>query len=101
MAAGRHIDHCIAACRYTRALADLGTSLRLCAPDLCAGNFHEALRWMQDEWYQELDECECLVCNLICRNYIKGYVSHAQGVVVLSKQNPYPPPDQLTLADPL
>ena len=68
---------------------------------MCAGLFHAALTWMQDEWYQDYEECECLVCNLICRNYIKGYVSHNQGVVVLSKQNPYPGVEQITLADPL
>ncbi|KAK9798910.1 hypothetical protein WJX73_008301 [Symbiochloris irregularis] len=63
--------------------------------------FHAALVWLKDEWYQELDECECLVCNLICRNYIKGYVAHEKGIVVLSKQNPFPPAEQLTLGDPL
>lgn len=36
------------------------------------------------------DEIECILANLIFNNYIKGYVSHKVGYLVLSKKNPFP-----------
>lgn len=36
------------------------------------------------------DEAECLVANLIFQGHIKGYISHSNGVVVLSKKDPFP-----------
>jgi hypothetical protein len=36
------------------------------------------------------DEAECLMANLIFQGFIKGYISHSNGVVVLSKKQPFP-----------
>ncbi|XP_034936576.1 PCI domain-containing protein 2 [Chelonus insularis] len=38
----------------------------------------------------DMDETECLVCNLIYDNKIKGYISHQHKKLVISKQNPFP-----------
>jgi hypothetical protein len=38
----------------------------------------------------DLDEVECIVANLIYRGYIRGYLSHAKRVLVLSKRDPFP-----------
>lgn len=38
----------------------------------------------------DLDEIECVVANLIYCNYIKGYISHKVGYLVLSKKDPFP-----------
>ena len=35
-------------------------------------------------------EVECTVANLIYSGLVRGYISHSQGIVVLSKQNPFP-----------
>ena len=35
--------------------------------------------------------CQCVLANLIFRKYIKGYISHKQRVLVLSKANAFPP----------
>ena len=37
-----------------------------------------------------MDEAECIVANLIYRKYVKGYISHAKRVLVVSKQRPFP-----------
>lgn len=37
-----------------------------------------------------LDEVECILANLIHQNYIKGYIAHKAGVIVLSKKNAFP-----------
>jgi hypothetical protein len=39
-----------------------------------------------------LDEVECILANLICKGFIKGYLSHSKRVMVLRKQEPFPPP---------
>lgn len=36
------------------------------------------------------DESECLLANLIFKSFIKGYISHTNGVCVLSKKDPFP-----------
>lgn len=36
------------------------------------------------------DEIECILANLIFNNYIKGYISHKVGYLVLSKKDPFP-----------
>ncbi|CEP24733.1 unnamed protein product [Cyberlindnera jadinii] len=36
------------------------------------------------------DETECLMANLIYEGHIKGYLSHSNGVCVLSKKDPFP-----------
>lgn len=38
----------------------------------------------------ETDEVECIIANLIYKGYIKGYISHKVGYLVLSKKNPFP-----------
>jgi nuclear mRNA export protein PCID2/THP1 len=38
----------------------------------------------------DVDEVECIVANLIFRKFIKGYISHKNRVVVLSKIDPFP-----------
>lgn len=41
------------------------------------------------------DEIECFLAGLIYNGYIKGYMSHEKGVLVLSKKNPFPSPASL------
>lgn len=36
------------------------------------------------------DEVECILANLIHQSYIKGYISHKVGFLVLSRTNPFP-----------
>ncbi|SCV68343.1 BQ2448_464 [Microbotryum intermedium] len=36
------------------------------------------------------DEMECILANLIGKGFIKGYISHSHGMVVLSKDRPFP-----------
>jgi hypothetical protein len=38
----------------------------------------------------DLDEVECILANLIFKQYIRGYLSHAKRVLVLSKKEPFP-----------
>jgi hypothetical protein len=38
----------------------------------------------------DLDEIECILANLIYRGYVRGYLSHAKRVLVLSKRDPFP-----------
>jgi hypothetical protein len=38
----------------------------------------------------DLDEVECILANLIFRGYVRGYLSHAKRVLVLSKRDPFP-----------
>mmetsp|Transcript_13805 Transcript_13805/g.24755 ORF Transcript_13805/g.24755 Transcript_13805/m.24755 type:complete len:240 (+) Transcript_13805:1-720(+) len=38
----------------------------------------------------DLDEIECILANLIFRGYVRGYLSHAKRVLVLSKRDPFP-----------
>ncbi|GAA5975091.1 hypothetical protein JCM11641_000029 [Rhodosporidiobolus odoratus] len=45
----------------------------------------------QKEREREMDEeCECLLANLIAKGLMKGYMSHAHKLVVLSKEKPFP-----------
>ena len=37
-----------------------------------------------------MDEAECIVANLIHKKYIKGYISHAQRKLVVSKKDAFP-----------
>ncbi len=36
------------------------------------------------------DEAECILANLIYSGYMKGYLSHTNGILVLSKKDPFP-----------
>ena len=38
----------------------------------------------------DLDEIECILANLIFRGYVRGYLSHAKRILVLSKLDPFP-----------
>ena len=52
--------------------------------------FQRALRWCGVDDV-DIDEVECVVSNLIFRKFVKGYISHKNRVVVLSKADPFPP----------
>lgn len=39
-----------------------------------------------------LDDLECQIANLICKTCIRGYLSHANRCLVLSKKDPFPRP---------
>lgn len=39
----------------------------------------------------DLDEVECVLVNLIYRKYLKGYISHKNRILVLSKNEAFPP----------
>ena len=54
-----------------------------------AGLFQAALQWQGQQ--SDIDEVECLVANLIARGLVKGYISHSQRTVVLSKVQAFPP----------
>ena len=43
------------------------------------------------------DEVECIVANLIAKKYMKGYISHQQQKMVLSKKEPFPALDTVAL----
>jgi nuclear mRNA export protein PCID2/THP1 len=47
------------------------------------------------------DAVECLVANLIFRRYVKGYIAHKSGILVLSKADPFPSLGGVALADPV
>lgn len=36
------------------------------------------------------DDVECAVANLIHKKYVKGYISHKNQMLVLSKADPFP-----------
>ena len=38
----------------------------------------------------DLDEIECILANLIYQGLIRGYLSHAKRILVLSKRDPFP-----------
>lgn len=50
--------------------------------------FASALTWCGAG--MDIDECECVVANLIFRKFIKGYISHKSRVVVLAKTGAFP-----------
>lgn len=51
--------------------------------------FEDALKFMRVEDI-DIDEVQCIVANLIDKNYIRGYISHQHQKVVVSKQVPFP-----------
>jgi len=51
--------------------------------------FHMGLQCMGTEL--EYDEVECIVANLIAGGFMKGYISHQHGKIVLSKEKAFPP----------
>lgn len=38
----------------------------------------------------DLEEIECILCNLIYQNKIKGYISHEKKFLIVSKADPFP-----------
>ena len=50
--------------------------------------FHNALVLLGED--VDLDETECLLANLIYKGWIKGYISHENNLIALSKLNPFP-----------
>ncbi|KAI9228304.1 MAG: hypothetical protein DHS80DRAFT_15768 [Piptocephalis tieghemiana] len=44
-----------------------------------------------------LEETECILANLIYREYMKGYLSHEWEMVVLKKGEPFPPLSQVSV----
>ncbi|RHY27797.1 hypothetical protein DYB32_006517 [Aphanomyces invadans] len=38
----------------------------------------------------DMDALECVIANLIVKNYVKGFMSHKLNVLVLSKSDPFP-----------
>ena len=60
-----------------------------CVPAPGAGKLQRALAWQGVE--MDMDEVECVMANLIFRNFVKGYIAHKSLVVVISKLSPFPP----------
>lgn len=46
-----------------------------------------------------MDEIECVAANLIFRKYVKGYISHKNKVMVVAKQDAFPPLASVSLVD--
>lgn len=46
-----------------------------------------------------MDEVECVAANLIFRKYVKGYISHKNKVMVVARQDPFPPLASVSLTD--
>lgn len=46
----------------------------------------------------DLDEVECVLANLVFRKAVRGYISHSQRVVVLSKQKAFPSLSEISWA---
>mmetsp|Transcript_9811 Transcript_9811/g.15079 ORF Transcript_9811/g.15079 Transcript_9811/m.15079 type:complete len:400 (-) Transcript_9811:12-1211(-) len=51
-------------------------------------NVARSFKWLG--MHIDLDEVECILANLIFRGYVRGYISHAKRVLVLSKRDPFP-----------
>jgi hypothetical protein len=45
-------------------------------------------RWLGTD--VDHDEVECILANLIFRGFVRGYISHAKRILVLSKKDPFP-----------
>jgi len=59
--------------------------------------FQIALEWCGAD--VDADEVECVVANLIFRKFVKGYISHKNRVVVLSKTDAFPSLKSVFAAD--
>lgn len=51
-------------------------------------HFEAALQWLQQP--SDMDEIECLLCNMISQNKVKGYISHEKRFLIVSKTEPFP-----------
>eukprot|EP01039_Chlorochromonas_danica_P002298 gene2298-2517_t len=52
-------------------------------------HFEVALHWLGQKDV-DLDEIECLLCNLIAQGRVKGYISHEKKFLIVSKTDPFP-----------
>lgn len=50
--------------------------------------FERAMAWLGGEGDPE--QVECILANLIHKGYVKGYVAHAQRLLVVAKTDPFP-----------
>ncbi|KAL1912133.1 COP9 signalosome (CSN) subunit [Sporothrix stenoceras] len=46
--------------------------------------------WVMKQTDLDMDEVECLLANMIYKNFMKGYIHHERGIVVLSKAEAFP-----------
>lgn len=53
-------------------------------------NFDQNFDWTTHDPYYTQEEIECIIANLINNGKVKGYLSHGNRCLVLSKQNPFP-----------
>ena len=81
------------------AAAAPGGGAALTAHQLPLAKVAAALEWSGAP--SDPDAVECLVARLIYRRLIKGYIAHKAGVLVLSKTDPFPSLEAVSLADPL
>ena len=72
-----------------QALSWLGKLLSFLFGDACRYNVYIGRAFAGEDL--DLDEVECIIANLIYKKYVKGYLSHSQRTLVLSKQQPFPP----------
>ncbi|KAM3161728.1 PCI domain-containing protein [Lachancea thermotolerans] len=61
--------------------------LKLVTTALLKSRTHKGVKNITDE---QLDETECVLANLISKDYIKGYLSHSNRALVVSKTNAFP-----------
>ena len=47
-----------------------------------------ALRWQGEDF--DFDEIECIIANQIYQGRVKGYISHQNKTLIVSKQNAFP-----------
>lgn len=47
----------------------------------------------------EMDEVECIAANLVARKYVRGYISHKAKVMVVAKNEPFPPLASVALSE--
>eukprot|EP00343_Euplotes_focardii_P002023 CAMPEP_0205805266 /NCGR_PEP_ID=MMETSP0205-20121125/8441_1 /ASSEMBLY_ACC=CAM_ASM_000278 /TAXON_ID=36767 /ORGANISM="Euplotes focardii, Strain TN1" /LENGTH=63 /DNA_ID=CAMNT_0053076215 /DNA_START=384 /DNA_END=572 /DNA_ORIENTATION=- len=59
--------------------------------------YNNSLEEVKSEHYQGAEEdkidimgMECILSGLIYKGYIKGYISHEKGLMVVAKKDPFP-----------
>ena len=65
--------------------------------DIVIENYNKSLEEVKSSWYPDADEdkvdkveIEWILSGLIYKGYVRGYVSHEKGLLVLSKAKPFP-----------
>lgn len=56
-----------------------------------SGFYGETIDFSERSFYYTLDALECILANLIVTGRIKGYISHSNKCIVLSRATPFPP----------